>query len=159
MARTWSETWEAEWAGAGCPKCAQGRPDEDEWGVRWYATACADAYLLKRPAHPGYSVVVFRGRHVPDPALFTDEEVAGYWSAVRTVGATLYRVYRPAQINYQCLNNAVPHVHTHVIPRYVDDPAPRAPLPGEVFARAPMLERNDLEAQVARLKAEVARIR
>jgi diadenosine tetraphosphate (Ap4A) HIT family hydrolase len=155
VSRTWAESWDAEWAGEGCSKCEQGRPDEDAWGVRWYSNDFADAYLLKKPAHPGYSVVVFRGRHVPDPALFTDEEVAGYWGAVRSVGATLYRVYQPAQINYQCLNNEVPHVHTHVLPRYVDDPGPRTLLPSEVFARARELDRVDLDAQVARLRAEV----
>jgi diadenosine tetraphosphate (Ap4A) HIT family hydrolase len=151
--RTWADSWEAEWAGEGCAKCAQGRPDEDEWGVRWYADQFADAYLLKRPASPGYSVVVFRGRHVPDPALFTDAEVTGYWSAVRTVGAAIHRVYAPAQINYQCMNNSVAHVHTHVLPRYLDDPGPRTMLPDQAFASARSLGRAELQAQLARLKA------
>jgi diadenosine tetraphosphate (Ap4A) HIT family hydrolase len=35
--------------------------------------------------------------------------------------------------------NAVPHVHTHIVPRYPDDPAPRRPLPDEVFRDAPEL--------------------
>lgn len=153
MARTWAETWEAEWAGEGCPKCAQGRPDQDEYGVRWYADEFADAYLLRQTPSPGYSAVIFRGRHVPDLALFTDAEVAGYWAAVRTVGAALYRVYSPAQINYLSLNNAVPHVHTHVLPRYADDAGPRAMLPAEAFDCAQILEPSQLESQVGRLKA------
>ena len=121
--------------------------------MRWYAGEFADAYLLKRPASPGYSVVVFRGRHVPDPALFTDVEVTGYWSAVRTVGAAIHRVYAPAQINYQCMNNSVAHVHTHVLPRYLDDPGPRTMLPDQAFASARPLDRAGLLAQLARLKA------
>ena len=121
-------------------------------GVRWCAGEFADAYLLKRPASPGYSVVVFRGRHVPDPALFTDAEVTGYWSAVRTVGAAIHRVYAPAQINYQCMNNSVAHVHTHVLPRYLDDPGPRTMLPDGAFANARSLGQAELQAQLARLK-------
>src|SRR5690348_5714395 len=74
VARTWADSWEAEWAGEGCPKCAQGRPDQDEYGVRWYADEFADAYLLRQTPSTGYTAVIFRGRHVPDPALFTDAE-------------------------------------------------------------------------------------
>ncbi len=33
------------------------------------------------------------------------------------------------KINYQTLGNRTPHLHTHVTPRYEDDPAPGAPLP------------------------------
>jgi len=32
--------------------------------------------------------------------------------------------YRPAKLNLQILGNTVPHLHTHVIPRYASDPAP-----------------------------------
>jgi len=155
--RTWPDTWEAEWHGDGCHKCEQGRPEEDAWGLRWYADEFADAYLLRKPPQAGYSVVVFRGRHVPDPAFFTDRENSGYWAAVRKVGAVLHHIYKPAQINYQCMNNSVPHVHTHVLPRYLDDPGPRTMLPDAVFAVAKDLDRHDLEQQVARLRAEVAR--
>lgn len=156
MQRTWPATWEAEWRGDQCEKCEQGRPDEDEYGLRWYADDFSDAYLLKKPAHSGYSVVVFRGRHVPDPAFFRPDECAGYWNAVCKVARTLHRLYEPAQINYQCMNNAVAHVHTHVLPRYLDDPGPRRLLPDEVFASAVELDRPDLERQVDELRREVA---
>lgn len=44
--------------------------------------------------------------------------------------------------------NAVPHVHTHIVPRYPDDPAPGRPLPDEVFRDAPALADGDLADQV-----------
>ena len=31
-------------------------------------------------------------------------------------------------MNYQVLGNGVPHVHAHVVPRYLDDPCPNMPL-------------------------------
>ena len=34
VARTWADDWDERRAGQGCPKCAEGRPDEDQWGVQ-----------------------------------------------------------------------------------------------------------------------------
>jgi hypothetical protein len=34
-------------------------------------------------------------------------------------------------MNYQLLGNSVPHLHVHVVARYLDDPAPGKPLPWE----------------------------
>jgi diadenosine tetraphosphate (Ap4A) HIT family hydrolase len=34
-------------------------------------------------------------------------------------------------MNYQLLGNSVPHLHVHLVPRYLDDPAPGKPLPWE----------------------------
>jgi diadenosine tetraphosphate (Ap4A) HIT family hydrolase len=31
--------------------------------------------------------------------------------------------------NYETLGTAVPHLHTHVMPRYADDPRPGFPFP------------------------------
>jgi len=43
--RTWPEEWDARRNGQGYPKCAEGRPGEDLWGVRIFAGRWADAYL------------------------------------------------------------------------------------------------------------------
>lgn len=32
-------------------------------------------------------------------------------------------------MNFQTLGNALPHLHTHIVPRYIGDPAPGEPLP------------------------------
>ena len=97
-------------------------------------------------------MLVFRGRHVADPADFTDEELAGYWADVGTTAKVIERVYEPCQLNYMTFGNAVPHVHTHIVPRYPDDPAPGRPLPDEVFRNAPALADADLADQVDRLR-------
>ena len=41
----------------------------------------------------------------------------------------LQRHYRPLKMNYEVLGNALPHLHTHLVPRYLDDPAPGRPFP------------------------------
>ncbi len=49
----------------------------------------------------------------------------------------------------------MPHVHTHIVPRYPDDPAPGRPLPDEVFRNAPALADGDLADQVDRLRRHI----
>ncbi|MGE3343794.1 MAG: hypothetical protein AB7L71_10185 [Vicinamibacterales bacterium] len=39
------------------------------------------------------------------------------------------RVFSPCHMNYLLLGNIVPHLHVHVVPRYLDDPSPERPLP------------------------------
>jgi hypothetical protein len=45
------------------------------------------------------------------------------------VATALERHYRPVKLNLQMLGNAVPHLHTHLLPRFAADPAPGRPLP------------------------------
>jgi diadenosine tetraphosphate (Ap4A) HIT family hydrolase len=145
MGVTWPSEW-VEWRrGAGCPMCEGGRPEENEHGVRVLAGRFSDAYLQRVAWQRGYTVVVWRGRHVAEPTELGEEEAAGYWREVLRVGAALERHYQPVKLNYQILGNAVPHLHTHVVPRFAQDPAPGRPLP---FPRG---ERPDLpEGELAR---------
>lgn len=153
MVRTWPGDWSEQRAGRGCPKCAEGRPDEDQWGVRFFAGRWADAYLQRQPVQAGTVVVIFRGgRHVADPCDFTNEELAGYWTDVRTTAQAIEHVYEPCQLNYMTFGNAVPHVHTHIVPRYPHDPAPGRPLPDNVFQNAPTLSAEDLATQLTQLR-------
>ena len=109
--------------------CAQGRPDEDEHGIRIFAGRYSDAYLQRATWQPGYTVVTWRSRHVAEPTELDVEEASGYWREVLQVAVALQRHYRPVKMNYQTLGNVVPHLHTHLLPRFARDPAPGRPLP------------------------------
>jgi diadenosine tetraphosphate (Ap4A) HIT family hydrolase len=89
----------------------------------------SEALLERHAIATGHTAVVFRGRHV---ATFTDlapDEVADYWLDVQAVARAIERVFKPCHVNYQLLGNIVPHLHVHVVPRYLDDAAPERPLP------------------------------
>jgi diadenosine tetraphosphate (Ap4A) HIT family hydrolase len=58
------------------------------------------------------------------------------------------RVFAPCHMNYQLLGNLVPHLHVHLVPRYLDDPAPGKPLP---FEPKPLAE-SELHSQLQLLK-------
>ena len=87
-----------------------------------------------------------------DPSEFTDEELAGYWGDIRSIARAIERVYHPCQLNYMTFGNAIPHVHTHIVPRYPDDPTPGRPLPDHIFANATTLSAEDLATQLAHLR-------
>jgi len=109
--------------------CAQGRPDETEHGARFFTGDVSDAYLQKEDVQRGYSVVIWRGRHVSEPTELSAEEATQYWLELIEVGRRLERRLQPVKLNYDILGNSLPHLHTHVIPRYADDPRPGWPFP------------------------------
>ncbi|MCJ7712471.1 MAG: HIT domain-containing protein [Chloroflexi bacterium] len=77
----------------------------------------------------------------------TEDEMCGYAGEVRLIARAIEVTYRPAKINYLTLGNSLPHLHTHIVPRYVDDSSPgrpprfmmvdqtRPPLPAAAYAR------------------------
>lgn len=126
--RTWPDDWGARRAGAGCPMCADGSGEVNGLGDRRiFASASCDAYLRRTEIVPGYTVAVWRGRHVADPTELTDPEAAEFDRSMRAAARALERHYRPAKLNFLTLGNAVPHLHVHIVPRYLTDPDPGRP--------------------------------
>lgn len=129
--------------------CEQGRPEETPFGARFFAGEVSDAYLQRENVQPGYSVVVWRGRHVSEPTELSADESAQYWLEVVETGRRLEQHFEPVKLNYQVLGNALPHLHTHVMPRYAHDPKPGWPFPHAEEKQPPIDEetfRSDLEA-------------
>ncbi len=157
-ARTWPADWHERVRGDGCPLCAEGRPDENEHGsLRIFSGRVADAYLRPDTPARGYTIAVWRGRHVAEPTELEQDEAVGYWLEVLQVARTLERYYKPAKLNFMTLGNAVPHLHTHVVPRYLDDPDPGRPpwfaMRGESRPRPADEYGRDVEALRAALAA------
>ena len=75
--------------GEGCAMCAEGRPDDVPWGARIFAGEVSDAYLQRAEIQRGYTVVVWRGRHVAEPTELAADEAAGYWLEVVHVARAL----------------------------------------------------------------------
>ncbi|HKV87475.1 MAG TPA: HIT domain-containing protein [Candidatus Dormibacteraeota bacterium] len=151
MTERWPPEWMAWRAGDGCPMCAEGRPNSNQLGTRFYEGRLSDAYLLREDVSPGYSVVVWRGRHVAEPTELHHEEAMRYWSEVLEVARLLEEHYRPIKTNYATNGNGVPHLHTQIVLRYPDDPAPRRPLPWPESTQP--ISASDYNSQVEALRA------
>ncbi|MBV9279782.1 MAG: HIT family protein [Chloroflexi bacterium] len=148
----WPERFYQIRRGEGCPLCEEGRPDAHRDGVRFYAGEVTDAYLRRSPIQRGLTVVVWRGRHVAEPTELTVDEAAKYWQELLAVGRAIEQALQPVKLNYNLLGNAVPHLHTHVVPRYADDPRPGWPFPFPE-EEPPAMPEDVLRADVEALRA------
>jgi diadenosine tetraphosphate (Ap4A) HIT family hydrolase len=135
--------------------CAEGRPDESHGGTRIFAGRVSDAYLRRDDIQRGYTIISWRGRHVAEPTELEPDEAAAYWLEVLRVGRALEQHLEVVKMNYNVLGNALPHLHTHVIPRYRDDPKPGWPFPFPEDEPAP-IEEAAYHADVAALRALLA---
>lgn len=105
-----------------------------------FAGRASDAYLIRSDVgQPGYSVVIWRGRHVSDPTELNKDEASAYFDEVLRVGRAVEQHYHPIKMNFEMLGNSLPHLHTHVVPRYLDDGEPGHP---PHFMRADLDPRN-----------------
>jgi len=148
----WPRNWPELIRGIGCEMCQAGRPDSDRYGLRILAGKYSDAYLQRADVQRGYTVVIWRGRHINEPAELDEVEAAGYWAEVLAVARALISVYRPLKMNYETLGNSLPHLHTHLVPRYTADPRP-----GQPFPLSAQLPQGEIPGD--RLAAEAAELR
>ena len=123
MKRTWPDDWDSRKRGDSCPFCT------DAAAHSFYSGRTSEAVLERKAIAKGHAAVVFRGRHVADFTDLAAAELADYWKDVQNVARMIERVFSPCHVNYLLLGNIVPHLHVHVVPRYLDDSAPERPLP------------------------------
>jgi diadenosine tetraphosphate (Ap4A) HIT family hydrolase len=154
--RQWPADWDERMAGVGCPMCAAvGHGDNDYW-VHAFTGEFAEVNLERRTRLPGYCLVVWRHRHIAEPSDLSTREASGYWQEVLAAGRAVQAQFSPVKLNYMTLGNTLPHLHTHVVPRYQDDPAPGGPIEWpQIFSADPVPE-PELHRQAARLRVLLA---
>jgi diadenosine tetraphosphate (Ap4A) HIT family hydrolase len=155
----WPENFEGLKLGEGCPMCASEGAAETPHGVRVFEGRWCDGYLSRYPMRPGYTVVIWKGRHVAEPGELSPEEAAGFWGEVASVADAVEAEYRPVKMNWLHLGNGVPHLHAHVVPRTIDDVHAGGPLEEGAFnqAETPELGGDALAGEVAALRARLSR--
>jgi diadenosine tetraphosphate (Ap4A) HIT family hydrolase len=106
--------------------------------------------------YPGFCRVIWNA-HVKEMTDLSSTDRYAVMDAVWKVEAAQREVLQPWKINLASLGNMVPHVHWHLIPRYVDD----AHFPNPIWAQTS--RHTPLDASAARrellpaLRAAVAR--
>lgn len=150
----WAANFAALARGDGCPMCEPGA-DETPFGVRVLEGRWSDAYLGRYPVRPGYTYVIWKGRHVAEPTELSDEEAAGFWGEVTQVARGVAARTRPVKMNWLSLGNGVPHLHVHLVPRPADDARAGGPLESEAFDRraTPEVPPDELRVEAERLRA------
>jgi diadenosine tetraphosphate (Ap4A) HIT family hydrolase len=76
--------------------------------------------LVDEPDHPGFCRVVWDA-HVAEMTELAAVDAQRLMATVFTVERVLRDQLQPDKINLASLGNVVPHLHWHVIPRWIDD--------------------------------------
>ena len=140
--------------------CAEARPEDNGFGPRIHQGRFSDAYLQRADVgQRGYTIVIWRGRHVADPTQLSSDEASAYFAEVLRVGKAVEEHFRPIKLNFEMLGNSLPHLHTHVIPRHLDDGSPGHPalfMRGEVEPQRKLAE-TDVARDAAALRERLNR--
>ena len=70
--------------------------------------------------YPGFCRIIWH-QHQKEMSDLTPDQRQAFMQTVFTVEDVVRRVMQPDKINLASLGNLTPHLHWHVIPRFVDD--------------------------------------
>lgn len=101
-----------------CPMCTKWL---DEPELRITGLEFCSVMLNRDQFFPGYTFV-FPREHVTELFHLDRKRRLAVMEEVTTVAAALYNLFKPAKMNYELLGNMVPHMHWHLVPRFVADP-------------------------------------
>jgi diadenosine tetraphosphate (Ap4A) HIT family hydrolase len=153
--RAWPADWPERVAGVNCGMCAALGQGDNDLAVAVADLPFSSVSLERRSKLPGYCVVIWRHGHVAEPMDLSPEEAAGYWQDVLDVAGAIRAEFQPIKLNLLTLGNYVPHLHTHVVPRYVDDPAPGGPIAWEEMFFFEPLPEPVLRSQAAAIRSRL----
>ena len=85
----------------------------------WDSVLCR-VVLVNDPDYPGFCRIILN-RHVKEMTDLEASERALMLRVLLAVESAIREVMHPDKINLASLGNMTPHVHWHVIPRFVDD--------------------------------------
>lgn len=119
--------WESLVAGAGCPLDSP-RPPKNEYWDLVAPLAVSSLYLIKNQTYRGQCQLIFDSRHVARVDQLSRPEWISLASDLFTAQQAIMRVVKADHVNIESLGNVVPHLHWHIIPRYVGDPMWGAPV-------------------------------
>ena len=102
-------------------------------------------FLFKEQTHRGRCVVAYRG-HVNELFELADAELALFTQDVARAARAIKTAFNPAKINYGAYSDKLPHLHMHLVPKYVDGTAW-----GTTFAMMPDPKKHLSDADYAEL--------
>lgn len=113
-------SWESLVAGAGCPLCAP-RPESNDYWDLIATLSVSSLYLTKNQTYRGQCQLTFDPRHVARLDELTPEEYGAFAGDLLLAHRAVAAAMNPDHVNVESLGNVVPHLHWHVVPRYLDD--------------------------------------
>jgi diadenosine tetraphosphate (Ap4A) HIT family hydrolase len=112
--------WHALASGTGC-QMDKPRPANSEFWDLVAPLSVSSLYLAKNQTYRGQCTLVFDLRHAARPDELSTEEWLAFCADLYAAQRAVVTVTTPDHINIESLGNVVPHLHWHIIPRYVGD--------------------------------------
>ena len=111
--------------------------------------------LVNDTHYPGFCRVIWN-RHTKEMTDLSLLERHTVMDVVWQLEGIIREVMQPHKINVASLGNVVPHLHWHVIPRYIDDMHFPNPIWGKV-ERSVNSHLQERQALIEKLKSEIQR--
>ncbi len=78
-------------------------------------------FLFKEQTYHGRCLVAYN-RHNVELYELSDSELLAYMKDVNKVASAMKRLFNAEKINYGAYSDKLPHLHFHLIPKFVDGP-------------------------------------
>jgi ATP adenylyltransferase len=138
------------------PDCLYCRKDQrlNDLMIEVASLSISTLYLFKEQTYRGRCVVAYRD-HVNELYELPEAELALFTKDVARAARAMKTAFNPAKINYGAYSDKLPHLHVHLVPKYVDGPSW-----GTTFTMMPepkqLLSEADYSAMITQLKAALA---
>ena len=76
-------------------------------------------FLFKEQSHPGRCVVAYKN-HVKELFELSETDRNAFMADVCKVATAIQNAFSPEKINYGAYSDKLPHLHFHLVPKYVD---------------------------------------
>ncbi len=106
----------------------------------WQDDFCRIVLVGDTPEYPGFCRVILN-RHVKEMTDLGQQERERLMNAVWRTEQAVRDTMQPDKINLASLGNVVPHLHWHVVPRFLHDPHFPNPIWGDA-KREPTLKQE-----------------
>jgi diadenosine tetraphosphate (Ap4A) HIT family hydrolase len=93
----------------------------------------------------GYAVLLLKD-HVRDLHDLAPEVQAGMFRELMRATNAVVKTFAPDKMNHLCLGNVVPHIHWHLMPRYLSDPN----FLRDPFAQSGEFKNHEIDGETAR---------
>jgi diadenosine tetraphosphate (Ap4A) HIT family hydrolase len=119
--------WERLVRGTQCPFDAPRQSASEYWDLV-ARLEVSSLYLAANQTYRGQCLLILDIRHATRPDELSKKEWGAFCADLYASEVAIVKTVQPDHINVAVLGNVIPHLHWHIVPRYLGDPRWGAPI-------------------------------